>query len=370
MHKFKPFSNKVIPFVLPPLLSAISLSVQATGLNFWESSSINSALASANGAKASDASVLALAPSSITQLDSPTVTANVTYYRVSTDYYLFGAETDYEQADPIPAGFFSMPVSDNWYLGLAIYSRTAADISVPQITLVPETRVRPITVSIAPTVAYRWNDASIGLTVESLQSQYLLEQEVCLIRCQDSKIEGTTSGWSGAISATWQVSQALSFAATHRLASQYSDANIEFDLPDITSLYATWSPLKNLDWHTTYSYTQWKNKGIRYTDYSDVIGLLVGASDSQRFATSLNYHIASWDLRVGLSLDEAIDAFGGNDIRYRVGAGYRFNTNWRTDIAFVFEDYARKEYNTNSGDSLVAVQNEGFAAGLGVTYTF
>ncbi|GEA49826.1 hypothetical protein VIN01S_06300 [Vibrio inusitatus NBRC 102082] len=370
MHKIKQHSNKVTPFVFPFFLSALSLSAQATGLNFWESSSSNSALASANGAKASDASVLALAPSSITQLDNPTVTANVTYYQVSTDYYLFGSETDYKQADPIPAGFFSMPVSDNWYLGLAIYSRTAADISVPQIVLSPETRVRPITVSIAPTLAYRWNDVSIGLTVESLQSQYLLEQEVCTIRCRDNKIEGTTSGWSGAISATWQASPTFAIAATHRLASQYSDANIEFDLPDITSLYTTWSPLKNLDWHTSYSYTQWQGKGIRYTDYNDVIGLLVGASDSQRFATSLNYHIASWDLRVGLSLDEAIDAFGGNDIRYRVGAGYQFNTNWRTDISFVFEDYARKEYNTSAGDALVAVQNEGFAAGLGLTYTF
>ena len=247
MQKIKQFSDKVVPFVLPALLSAVSLSTQATGLNFWESSSVNSALASANGAKASDASVLALTPSSITQLESPTVTANVTYYRVSTDYYLFGAETDYEQADPIPAGFFSMPVSDNWYLGLAIYSRTAADISVPQILLSPETRVRPITVSIAPTVAYRWNDVSIGLTVESLQSQYLLEQEVCVIRCQDNKIEGTTSGWSGAISATSQASPSFAIAATHRLASQYSDSNVEFDLPDITSVYATWSATKNLD---------------------------------------------------------------------------------------------------------------------------
>lgn len=167
-------------------------------------------MASANGAIATDASILALAPSSITQLNSPTVTANVTFYEVTTDYDLFGAETQYKQSDPIPAGFFATPLNDNWSAGLAIYSRTAADISIPQISVIipltDETRVRPITVSVAPTLAYRWSQVSFAATLEYLYTEYELYQTKCGFRgCNDSKQKDTTSGFSGALSATWIV---------------------------------------------------------------------------------------------------------------------------------------------------------------------
>ena len=361
--------------LLAILLGSFPVLGFATGLNIWESSTVNSSLASANGAKAGNASVLALAPSSITQLNkAPTITASLTYYEVSTDYNIFGATTDYSQGDPIPAGFFTLPIGDDWTAGLAIYSRTAADISIPQISVVvpitAETRVRPITVSVAPTLAYQWNSLSFGVTVELLQSHYELYQKSCFVSCNDFKLKGSTSGWSGALSATWIINPELSVAFAHRFETKYSDSSIEFDLPEITSLYATWRVLNNLDWHFSYSHTGWENKGVRYTDYSDPFGLLVGVSNSHRIATSVNYRLDDWELRAGISADEAIDAFGGIDVRYRLGLGYHFTENLEADISGVFEDYAKKEFNTSDGLNLISVQNSGFALGAGLTYHF
>ncbi|MGL6260305.1 OmpP1/FadL family transporter [Vibrio sp. WXL210] len=347
----------------------------ATGLNFWESSTTNSALASANGAYAMDASILATAPSSMTQIERTTVTGNVLRYQVDTDYDILGTLADYSKADPIPAGFMVMPINHRWYAGLAIYSRTAADISIPEFKMDPlpipilyETRVRPVVVSFAPSVAFKWDNFSVAATLEYQYAEYILEQDKCrpFLGCAED-IHDQTSGWGGAISATWQISDAISLAATHRLESHFDDENIEFDLPSITSTYASWAINNNLVWHASYSLSRWQGKGIYYSDYSDPVGLLKGSQHSKRYATSVQYHLKALTLMAGVSLDEAIDAFGGEDIRYRVGLGYDINRHLRLDLTGFSEDYARK-YVRVSDDLKVDVQNSGYGIGLGLTY--
>lgn len=343
----------------------------ATGLNFWESSTTNSALASANGASAVDASILATTPSSMTQLERTTITGNITRYQVDTDYHILGFETDYSAADPIPAGFMVTQINDRWFFGMAAYSRTAADISIPELTrLFPETRVRPIVVSFAPSVAYKIGDFSVALTAEYLYSDYLLEQNQCGIfgNCRLEETTGNVDGWSGALSATWQINDTVSIAGTHRLSSQFSDENIEFDLPSITSAYATVKLMSGLNWHNSYSLSRWSGKRIAYTEYSDVIGLLKGSRHSKRYATSLEYQWHSFTFMGGFSLDQAIDAFGGDDKRYRLGVGYAVNHNVRLDMTAFKENYARKHIESPIGN--VDVQNSGYGVGIGLTYQF
>ncbi len=297
----------------------------ATGLNFWESSTSNSALASANGASAVDASILAIAPSSMTQLKSTTVTASVTRYQVDTDYNILGTKANYSKANPIPAGFLVIPLESNWYVGLAAYSRTAADISIPEtklggvIPVLNEARVRPIVVSFAPSIAYKINDVSLGLTLEYQYADYLLERNECNFwgKCSLETTEGNTNGWSGALSATWHANSWLTLAATHRLASDFGDSNIQFDLPSITSVYGTIAITESWSWHNTFSLSRWDGQGVTYADYSDPIQLLKGSRHSKRYATSMEYRVGNLALRGGVSIDEAIDAFGGEDVRYR-----------------------------------------------------
>ncbi|QIA63186.1 hypothetical protein GT360_06505 [Vibrio astriarenae] len=349
----------------------------ATGLNFWESSTTNSALASANGARAMDASVLATAPSSMTQFDSSIVTGNVTRYQVDTDYDIFGDKSNYSKSDPIPAGFFVTPLTDKWYFGLAAYSRTAADISVPELPIIPplisidEARVRPIVVSFAPSVAYQFGEVSVAGTLEYQYADYTLERTECNWRgCSLSSQSGTTSGWSGALSATWQANDKVSFAATHRFATQFGDDNIDFDLPSITSVYASLELVDDLIWHNTYSLSRWKGKSIQYDDYMDFIGLLKGSQHSKRLATSLEYQWHDVTVMAGVSIDEAIDAFGGEDVRYRLGVGYQLTENLKVDLAGFKENYARKYLNeTILGEEVkVDVQNSGYGVSLGITY--
>ncbi|MFC5080594.1 Outer membrane protein transport protein (OMPP1/FadL/TodX) [Vibrio thalassae] len=343
----------------------------ATGLNFWESSTSNSALAGANGAHAVDASVLATAPSSMTQLSRTTITANVTQYQVDTDYYILGTQSQYSKANPIPAGFFVTPMTDNWYFGLSAYSRTAADITIP--VLIPvvtnETRMRPIVVSFAPSVAVKINDVSVGFTVEYQYASYLLEKNACFINCTMSKEEGTTGGWSGAISATWQVDDYLSLAASHKLDSDFGNDDIQFNLPSITSLYSTFALTDNWRWHNTYSLSRWHNQGITYIHYLDPVGLLKGSRHSQRYATSMTYDWRDFTFRGGVSLDKAIDAYGGEDIRYRLGMSYRVSEHLTLDLTGFIEDYAHKQY-TSGSFTLVDVQNDGSGLSLGASYHF
>lgn len=348
----------------------------ATGLNFWESSTSNSALASANGAEAVDASILATAPSSMTQLTSTTVTASVTRYQVDTDYDILGTKATYSKANPIPAGFLVIPLESNWYVGLAAYSRTAADISIPEtklggvIPILNEARVRPIVVSFAPSVAYKINDVSLGLTLEYQYADYLLEHNSCTFRPCSSEVTGNTNGWSGALSATWQATSWLSLAATHRLASDFGDSNIQFDLPSITSVYSTIAITDNWSWHNTFSLSRWDGKGVTYSDYLDPIGLLKGSRHSKRYATSMEYRIGDLALRGGASVDEAIDSFGGEDIRYRLGAAYNVSDRLTLDLTGFVENYARKNIAVDVLNTKVDVQNNGYGVSLGLTYRY
>lgn len=355
------------------LLLVAMQQTHATGLNFWESSTLNSSLASANGAIANDASVLALAPSSMTQLKNPTVSASIIYYEVTTDYTIFGNQTQYNTGNPIPMGFFVSPINESFFFGLSIYSRTAADITVPRIPLVhpKETRVTPITVSMTPSMAYKIDNISLAASLEYIYVQHDLEQTSCSILgvCETSIQQGNTHGWSGALSATWQINPFISMAVNHRFSADFGVEDIDIELPAITSLYSGMALGKNAVWHITYSYTQWKDKGITYANYNDPVGLLIGSQDSQRLASSLEYQLGDWTLRGGISFDEAIDPFGGIDKRYRLGLGYDISEQIEINAAVVNENYAKKEASVG-GTTLVEVQNSGNAFSLGGSYQF
>jgi long-subunit fatty acid transport protein len=353
----------------------ITSSVNATGLGFWEASTSVSALAGAHGASAVDASALSINPSSIAQLDSATVTVAASRYQVDTSYaFVDGALTqDYSTAEVIPAGFFTSPLDDNWHLGLAIYSRNAADITVPSIPFLHpnESNVAPIMVSLAPSIVFAKDNWSIGMTVEYIHSQYSYDYTKCKIflGCSDYSIQDTTSGWSGGLSGTWQATPWLSVAASHKFSTDFSDPNIDIQLPSVTSLFTTIHATPDLNLHLSYSYSAWTGKGVRYTDYNDVFGLLVGYDDSQRLAGSMEYHLGKLMLMAGASADQAIDVFGGTDVRVRAGLGYSITPNWRLDAAVVSENYSEKQEQVN-GVTVVNVQNEGLLLGLGVNYQF
>lgn len=350
--------------VLLVLFSCSIQSVWATGFNFWESSALNSGLASANGAKGVDASILALAPSSMTQIEQRQVSFNLTYYAVSTEYEIFSQSASYQAADPIPAGFVVFPIHQNWHFGAGIYSRTAADISVPSIPLInpQEVQIRPILLSVAPSVAYQFGSLSIAGTLEYIYAEYLLNQTT-------TQIEETTSGWSGALSATWRTSDRVSMTLAHQFPSHFGDGNLQVDLPNITRFYLTIKLLNQLEWHQNYSYSQWENSGFKFSDYPDRLGLLVGAEDSHRYATSLEYQMNQFRCAAGFSVDQAIDDFGGNDTRFRLGGGYQLTPSLSLDLTYFHELYAKKEAVIN-GQPVVQVQNSGNALSLGVRYSF
>jgi long-subunit fatty acid transport protein len=348
-----------------------SLPALATGLGFWESSATVSALGGANGALAIDASALALNPSSIAQFERSVVTAGFSHYEVVTNYNLFGDETEIETGDVIPAGFLAMPIADNWHFGLAIYSRNAADITIPRIAVLSETNVQPITVSVAPSLVYSQADFSLGITLEYLHGAYRLWQERCFpfIGCSDFNQQGEVNGWSGGLSGTYHFNDNVSIAATYKFATQFGDENIDFDLPSVSSVFVSYAVVQNFNLHGTYSHSAWEDKGVVYNDYSDPVGLLVGVTDSTRYAVGAEYDWNRFKLMAGVSLDEAIDPLGGSDVRYRLGAGYDVSDSVTLNGVVVIENYATKQAQV-SGETLVKVQNDGTLLGLSASYRF
>lgn len=354
-------------------LVSINPSANATGFNFWESSALNSSLAAANGAWARDASVLALAPSSITQLQDTQLSATVNFYSVSTDYEIFQQRAEYEVANPVPSGFFVLPLRENWHFGLGIYSRTAADISVPRIPVLNpnEVRLQPILISLTPSLAYRWGSLSLGASLEYLYADYGFDQIQCrpIPGCEEIKLEGQSHGWSGNLSATWQISERVAVALSHQLPSDFNDENFQVALPSITRVYLSALMMKGLRWHHSYSYSQWKDKGMSFAGYPDNLGLLIGQKNSHRYATGLDYEFDQWRIGLGLSIDQAIDSFGGHDYRYRVGGGYQLAVRWAVDFNYMYEHYAAKSADI-SGTTVVKVQNQGSSLSLGLRYWF
>lgn len=347
--------------------------VLATGLSYWESSATNTALAAANGAIALDASVLALAPSSITQLNDKNISGTVTQYRVTSDFEILGQHSHYKKENPIPSFFISSPIRQHLYAGLGIYSRTAADISVPEVGphFLPffyETHVTPIVVSVAPTVAYRWGDLSLAMSVEYLHLDYELTQYRRRFGNDHIfNVKGEDSGWSGALSATWQPCTAVSVAVKHQYGSELENGDMALTLPTQTDVYLTWQPTASWLVNASYSRTEWQGRGMRYHDYADPFGLLIGTQDSERFAISARYQWDQWSLMAGYSADDAVDRQGGKDQRYRVGLGYKLNKQWTITAAWLQEQYADKAYQ-GAATNLVSVQNSGSALSLGVSY--
>lgn len=366
-----PLSRPIISLI--PLL--FSSSIFATGLSFSESSATNTALAAANGAIALDASVLALAPSSITQLESKEITAAITQYSVTSDYEIFGKVSEYKKKHPIPSFFISSPLSHNFYAGFGLYSRIAADISVPAIgssflPLFYETRVSPIVLSAVPTLAYRWGTLSIAASVEYMHAEYELEQNRRQFgRDKHSRWEGNDNGWSGSLSLTWKPRSDLSFAVKHQYGSNFGDHQANFDLPAQTRFYFSWLPTEAWTINVSVSETMWEGKGIHYSEYNDPFGLLVGERNSKRVALSSSYQWGNWLFMAGYSEDEVIDSLGGKDKRYRLGTSYKFNNKWTVTGAWLQEHYVPKEYYTGS-TRLVSVKNNGTAISVAISYKF
>ena len=103
--------------------------------------------------------------------------------------------------------------------------------------------------------------------------------------------------------------------------------------------------------------------------FPDNLGLLIGQKNSHRYGTGLDYEFNQWRVGLGFSVDQAIDSFGGQDYRYRVGGGYQQAEHWSVDFTYMYEQYAEKSAYI-SGTTVVEVQNQGSILSPGLQYFF
>ena len=332
---------------------------QATGLNFWETSSINTALASSNGSVAQDASVLALNPSAINGLKEHQLLINLQYYNVTTKYNLFNKYTKYTVGDIIPSAFFIFPINEKYNQAFSIYSRTAADINIPQIfygILFPKTHVQPIVLSQKYSLSRKYNDnLSFAWSIERLVGHYLLEQK-------DKNISDTVQGFSGDLSVSFKLKN-MHFGVVNQFSSHFSDKNIEFKLPNIVKTFIAYS-MSDFNFFFNYSFSNWKGRGVFFDEYKDPIGLLKPSRDSHRYALALQY-LFSQKLHylAGVSIDSVTDNFGGHDVRYRLGSEYHYSKKFSYSLSFMYENYVEKYL-----DPIVSVKNTGWNISVGIQW--
>ena len=201
----------------PLFLTMLSCTAHSSGFNFWESSPINTALGHANGAMAFDASALASNPATISQLTQAEFQSHVMFYRVESDFSIFGDDNQYQSQNGIPSLFVTGELDSNAFLGFGIYSRTAGQLSLPQIgsdrfPLAYETVIKPVVVSVAPSFVYQWGNVSLGVTPELLIGDFHFQQiKKGLGQQKHDQFQGEEVGWSGKLSASYQGFQGAAF---------------------------------------------------------------------------------------------------------------------------------------------------------------
>ncbi|SHG94301.1 OmpP1/FadL family transporter [Ferrimonas marina] len=346
-------------------------SVAASGLGFWEWSASATALANANGAAATDATVASQLPAAMQGLGESQVLASVVNYQVTTDYELpLMPELGYQTTDPIPS-MFAVHRQDQWSFGLGIHSRTAADIQVPQIRYLgqAEARLKPIVVSVAPSLSHSWGAWSLGVGGEWLVADYQLTSGDChwLLGCRGWEQSGRLSGSSFNLSGHWRGDQHR-VGVLWRAPTQFGNEEIDLDLPSMTVLSHSYQLRNQWQTHLSISHTAWEDRGVRFRDYADLFGLLVGHNHSWRVALGADYRWREWELRMGYSQEQAVDRLGGWDSRWRLGLGRTLLGRWQWDGSLMYERYAEKQQQVDP--FTVAIENQGLAVSTSLSYRF
>ena len=132
---------------------------------------------------------------------------------------------------------------------------------------------------------------------------------------------------------------------------------------------ASLSLFQGLHLHASYTFSEWRGRGIHFEQYSDVFGLMRGFHDSKRLALGLSYQFNDWQWMFAATNDQTIGRDQGRDARIRFGVQYQVSQQWTVQLSALKEWYQDQSFDM-AGQSIVSIENRGDGVSFGVGYRY
>ena len=361
---------------------------RAEGFAIMENSARGMSLAGGLIARGGDASTLAYNPAAMTMLEGTQLQANLAvsqfYWGVDTRNDAGENTGNYHSAHqtwPIPAFYVTHQLNDDWWFGLASYTRFGLGVKYPHNWPGGANlhSVQLITSSFNPNIAYKINDhlsIAVGaeMMIASMQMRKNLNSNPALqaLSPGDVSINGHGVSFGGNVALHARLNDQWSLGLTYRapmslkvsgktrydnqLAQKYpalhaiqnSDLRGTLHLPDSIGFGVAYKPLENLSFEADAVYTLWS----RFQDFNIHMKDPVNADqnsprywkNSWTLGISAEYKPVDWmALRLGFMYETSPMNLGYADYMvpsngrnyYTAGVGF-FYKNWTFDLAYMY----------------------------------
>ena len=394
-------------FFICLLVSAAS--VQAGGFALYEWGNRALGMGTATYATGNDASVVAYNPAQMTRLKGTNVYAGVTAVSPNADVYIDGEGTSLSsQIFPVPHGFVTHQLNDDWYIGFGAYTRfglgTKYDEDWPGSTLFKEALLE--SVSFTPTVAYKVTDKlSVAASIEFIKGSFKVRRSFPGAPGRLSTIKTDVSGnaLSGNLGLMYEFNDMFTASFMYRAPVHFSgtggastsgvipntntSAEMRADFPSSYTLGLGVKPMENLTLEFDVIMTEWDHFDRIEFDFGP--GILPDTDEyfyyknAWRFQLGAEYLLSdNWAVRAGYVYDQtptkhnyASPMLPANDRNmFTLGAGYKVNdwtfdwsamyiiTKQRTDMHMV--DSGGNPYNVDFKNGRT------WGAGMSIGYSF
>lgn len=363
---------------------------RAEGFAIMENSARGMGLAGGLIARGGDASTLAYNPAAMTMLEGTQLQANLAvsqfYWGVDTRNDAGENTGNYHSAHqtwPIPAFYVTHQVNDEWWFGLASYTRFGLGVKYPHNWPGGANlhSVQLITNSINPSIAYKINDhlsVAVGaeMMMASMQMRKNLEVQAPGSGLGDVNINGHGVSFGGNIALHARLNDQWSLGLTYRAPMslkvsgktrydnqigatatgqalglgkiQNSRLRGTLHLPDSIGFGVAYKPMENLSFEADAVYTLWS----RFRDFNMYMKDPVNEwqntdrhwKNSWTLGISAEYKPVDWmALRLGFMYETSPMNIGNADYMvpsngrnyYTAGVGF-FYKNWTFDLAYMY----------------------------------
>ncbi|MGL6162529.1 OmpP1/FadL family transporter [Microbulbifer sp.] len=302
--------NKIIlrRAILAAAISTASSGTMAAGffLNETSTSGLGRAFAAENTI-GDNAAILARNPAGSALFDTMTISGGVTYVNPEIDaegeitYFVdtplgvaevgpfLAEDNDYASSAFVPNAYLAVPIDDCWSFGLAMYTNYGleTDFDSDSLVLNIADKTELLTVNIAPSVAYNFNDQfSIGLAVNFLYADAELKTRVpngfpidaafgtSLSGAEILKLEGDDWDVSWSIGALWNITDRTRVGLSYH--AEF-DPKLEGDVSSDLIPPPPLAPFNDVDGNLTLDLPDYWELGL-YHKFNQNWGLALGAT--------------------------------------------------------------------------------------------
>lgn len=389
-------SVSIFCFLFVAVMAAAS-TVQAGGFALYEWSNRSIGMATTGYTKGVDASVVALNPSLMTDLEGAEVYGGFAIITPSTKVVAGGTETKTKKRSyVVPHAYYTQQLSDDLWFGAGMYTRFGLGTHYPQgwtgSTGSPSLQYVDLqSTSFTPTVAYKVNDDfSVAIGLEVLKGGISIENQAA-----GSKYTAKTEGYAvgGNLSMSYDFTDSIAAGFIYRApmrmstngkadlvaAARYNrHQKITATLPSSYTLGLSWNPIENWMIEFDTMYTRWEITDKMHYEGALNYDNVLDYKNSWRFQLGTEYWATEWlALRAGYIYDvtptishEASYMLPVNDRQlFSGGLGFK-SGNWNIDWSLMYVVSKERSGLTIGSNRVSFEDGNTLVTGVSVGYDF